>query len=184
MNPRIPIVIALALAVGLSVGCASSQKVTADWDAEADFSAYKTFHFKTGMAFASDVGEVAVEEIVSRVLESKGLREAPVDGEADLRVVLYPKMQFAGRVDWYSVGYMPWWGSWGGGATLYQSRFTDIPVGSLMVDLVDESQDRLVWRGTAATTLKDNNIEKNVQRSYGVIERMFDGFPPPAAPEG
>jgi hypothetical protein len=184
MRTRMSCVVAAAFAVALSVGCASSQKVTADWDAEADFTAFETFHFKTGMAFASDVGEVAVEEIVSRILESKGLREAPVDGEADLLVVMYPKMQFAGRVDWYSVGYMPWWGSWSGGPSLYQSRFTDIPVGSLMVDLVDEEADRLVWRGTAMTTLKHNDIEKNVERSYGVIERMFSGFPPPATPEG
>lgn len=59
------------------------------------------------------------------------------------------------------------------------ARADRITVGSLVVDIVDASVSRIVWRGTASQDLdprasaekKDKNISK-------AVEKMFKNYPP------
>jgi hypothetical protein len=54
-----------------------------------------------------------------------------------------------------------------------------IPMGTLIVDLVDATAKELVWRGTATDTLKPRATpaEKEAPLSRA-IAKMLEGFPP------
>ena len=74
------------------------------------------------------------------------------------------------------MGYMPWWGVWGGGIGV-GARATDIKIGTMMVDIVDARLKRMVWRGKVDIEMKDD-IKRSLDRVMGAIEDMFRNFPP------
>lgn len=180
-NFRRAVAVVIAVAAVTVTGACSSTKTTADWDHATDFSTYETFDFKPGMPFQrKEVGEI-VEEMVGITLTGKGLNQVAAGDNPDLHVVLFPQMEVAGRVDWYSQGYSPWWGGWGG-VMMVGTRFTDIPVGGLMIDIVDIERKRLVWRGTVDAQLKNDPVG-NAKLVMKLIENTFQGFPPKYAPQ-
>ncbi len=167
--------IALILAVAVA-GCASVKEISSDWDEEADFTGFKTFAFSDeGMPFINEKAGVAVQEMVAAELGTKGYRQVEAE-EADFMVVLFPGQKDGLRVDWYSMGYMPWWGLWGGGYAV-GARATDIKIGSMMVDIVDAQLERLVWRGSVDIEMKDD-VKRSIDRIMSAIESMFKTFPP------
>ncbi len=170
----------LSLSLGFATGCKSTTQSTSDWDHAVDFSGYHTFDFQLGMPFQSKDAEKWVTEMVEYDLIGKGYVLAEQGEEPDLHIFLFPRVDYAGRVDWYTTGYTSWWGGWGGTVGV-SSRFTDIPIGGLMVDIVDNETDRLVWRGTANTELKENQV-RTAKKVLNVITTMMKGFPPPVTP--
>ena len=168
-----------AIAVMISVmlaGCASVKEINADWDKEADFSAFRTFAFSDeGLPFINEKVGVAVRELIAAELGIKGYEHVEADN-ADFLLVLFPGQKDGLRVDWYSMGYMPWWGLWGGGIGV-GARTTDIKIGSMMVDIVEARQMRMVWRGSVDIELKPD-INRSIDRISGSIEDLFRNFPP------
>lgn len=186
-SPRIPLlaIVCGCFVLSLIPACATGapskkKKTTADWDQSVDFSAYHTFGFEVGMPFQNKEHGEIVTEMVEIGLIGKGFVKAEEGVEPDLHVFLYPQVQFAGRIDWYTTGYTPWWGGWGGYVGV-ASRYTDIPVGGLMVDIVENKTDKLIWRGTINVTLKDNMVS-NAKKIMKMINKMLEEFPPPPAP--
>lgn len=166
---------ALVFSIG-AAGCASVKEINADWDKEADFSVFKTFAFSDeGLPFINEKAGVAVRELVAAEMGIKGYRQVNAE-DADFLLVLFPGQKDGLRVDWYSMGYMPWWGLWGGGMAV-GARTTDIKIGSMMVDVVDARQKRMVWRGSIDIELK-NDISRSIDRIAGSIEDLFKNFPP------
>ncbi len=52
-----------------------------------------------------------------------------------------------------------------------------VPVGMLVVDILDGKDKQLIWRGIATDTLSDNP-EKNEKKINKAAEKMFAKFPP------
>lgn len=169
-------VLATCVFLAVAWGCAHVSDVTADWDRGTDFSRFETFAFSDkGMPFINKKGGEAVRELIAAELGTKGFRQVDAD-EADFMVVLFPREKNGLRVDWYSIGYMPWWGLWGGGYAM-NTRYTDIKIGSLMVDIVDVENQRLVWRGVADIEMAQD-VKRSIDRIVGIIEKLFKDFPP------
>ena len=170
-------VLAIVLMLGvIAAGCASVKEIKVDWDKEADFSGFKTFAFSDeGMPFINEKAGVAVREMVAAELGTKGIQQVEAE-DADFLVVLFPAQKDGLRVDWYSMGYMPWWGGWGGTMAV-GTRATDIKIGSMIVDIVDARLKRMVWRGTVDIEMKQD-IKGSIDRVMGAIEDMFRHFPP------
>jgi len=54
-----------------------------------------------------------------------------------------------------------------------------IPVGTLIVDLVDATAKEMVWRGTATDTLKPQATPAEKEQALTqAIAKMLEGFPP------
>jgi hypothetical protein len=54
-----------------------------------------------------------------------------------------------------------------------------IPVGTLIVDLVDAKENQLKWRGTATKTLDATaTAEERDKNVNAAVEKMFAGYPP------
>ncbi len=53
----------------------------------------------------------------------------------------------------------------------------DIPVGTLIVDLVDARTKQLIWRGEGTATLS-SKMSRNEKKLNKVLKKMFGEFPP------
>ena len=74
-------------------------------------------------------------------------------------------------------GYGPGWG-WGmGGMGTSTTTVRQYDVGTVVLDMWDAGQKRLVWRGTASDTVSDDP-QKTTEKIHTAVERLFENYPP------
>jgi hypothetical protein len=165
----------LLLAALLLAGC-SSVETHVDYDRAQNFSSYRTFGFKDVRTPDSPLSLKRVRAAVTRTLGSRGLAE--VAGEKpDLWVVLHTRAHRETQVTTYNPGWGWGWG-WRGG--YWNSAYIrQIPIGTLMVDLVDTKAKELVWRGSASRIVDaDESPKTRDEKVQEAVDKLFDGFPP------
>jgi hypothetical protein len=166
--------VALSIILVAIAGC-STLKTSVDYDRTANFSTYKTFSWRDSGEIRNSLLAKRLEAAVTTELAKKGLTQASGD-DADLWVVAHPRLSRETQVTTYNSGWGYGWRYRGGVST---AKVEQIPVGTLIVDLVDAKQKELVWRGTATDTLKPENSpeEKEMALAKAVAE-MFAKYPP------
>jgi hypothetical protein len=170
---------ALALAlVGLAAGTmVFAVTVKSDYDKKADFSHYKTFAFKKGTDAPTPFAQERITTAIGNELKARGMSQSE---SPDLFVYSHVKVSTEKRVDVTSFGYggYPGWGGWGGSFGTSSAVVTDVPMGTLMVDLVDAKTNELVWRGLASDTLLTNPTpEKSEKRINKGVAKLFTKYP-------
>jgi hypothetical protein len=172
---------ALALTAAAGLAACSTLSVTTDYDPAVDFSKLKTFRFERVTEIRNPLAYDRIVRAVTAELAAKGLAQA--GAEADLVVAVHGRVDNETQIRTDSFGY-GWgrWGYWGpygyggGSATTTVSR---VPVGTLVVDLVDAKAKQLVWQAVAKDTLKPGASPD--ERDYRVgraMKKVFAGFPP------
>jgi hypothetical protein len=59
------------------------------------------------------------------------------------------------------------------------STVSEIPVGTLIIDLVDVKANELAWRGTASDTLSESATPEEREKNLNhALTKLFEGFPP------
>jgi Domain of unknown function (DUF4136) len=158
-----------------------AQSVKADYDKATDFAKYKTFSFKKGTDAPTPFAQERIQAAITAQLKERGI--VPSDAP-DLHVYTHTKLSTQQRVDVTSYGYggYPGWGGWGGGFGSSSVMVTDVPMGTVMIDVVDAKTDALVWRGIASDTLSTNPTpEKSEKRINKAMSKLFYKFPLPPA---
>ena len=160
----------------LTVAGITQAGVDVGFDAQADFTAFKTYAWKEGGWQAPNLTtEKRIHIAVDQQLEAKGLKK--VEGDADLLVITYAASTTDERVDAPSFAGLP--NTWTGWSAATTSR--DSFNGSLKVDLINSKTSELVWCGRAFANLgSDPNPEKTGKKVFQVVEQMFKSYPPPA----
>lgn len=168
----------LLLAAAGAAGCASAPLTTdAEYDRTAKFAAYRTFMRADTRGIKSPVVKSHLEAAVDRQLETKGLVKR--EQGADLWVVLRPRLQREYREDPRDLPWNAGWGYGGSGTGSTMAFAKEIPVGTLVVDIVDTARGKLVWRGTATSELdSEASAEKNLRLLDDAMRLMFRDFPP------
>ena len=142
-----------------------------DFDAQTDFSQFKTFTVREGEIVArapelkSPLVRKKIEESIRLQLVAKGLRE--VQNRADLVV----NFRF-GAADRRAVQSFPA-GRWGRGRRLETFRFTE---GTLVVNLFNTDGRDLVWRGVYRDD--ESNASKISNKLPDDIKKLFSDYPP------
>ena len=163
------------LAVLFLAGC-SSIETHVDFDRGANFSAYHTFAFKDVREFRSPIAMKRVRTAVVRALSSRGYAESP-GGTPDLWVVLHTRTHNQTQVTTWSSGWG--WGWRWRGPYWSSARVEQIPVGTLVVDLVDTKAKELVFRGSASRVVDpDESPQAREEKVQQAVDKIFDGFPP------
>jgi hypothetical protein len=155
-----------------------------DYDPKADFSSYRTFSWKEGTPAPSELTEDRIRAAVQRELEAKGMEESPED--PDLYVVTHVSVHVEQRVDVDHFGYDTYPGYrsralYGRPYRSYPSsvRVYEIPIGTLVVDLVDARTGKLVWQGTTSDTVDRNaKPEKRERRINKKVGKLLQKYPP------
>jgi hypothetical protein len=166
------------LSLLLLLGACSSIKVTYDFDSTADFSKYKTYDF------TEDAKNFPIQELdrtrilnaIDKEMTAKGFTKSEnPDVLIDLQVKLEQRQTATATNNGaYGRGYRY---GWGGGTTYVNvENYVD---GTLFINMVDKSAEKLVWQGRGTKTLEDHpspeKKEKNITYS---IQQIFTKYPP------
>ena len=180
---RIPFMSLMALAGLLLV--LACEDVQYDYDTTADFSMYRTYAWKDSQRVQQDLVHKRIVDSVDAVLASKGLAKMEkTEGfpGPDLLVTYHAAYQEQVRITdwgyWGPYGYGPgFWGPWyshGGPVTV-----DTIPVGTLVIDLVDAARKQLVWRSVGTDYIQSRSPEEAERAVRHGVEAMLRNFPPP-----
>lgn len=171
----------LALVLCLISLSASAQKVKVDYDKANDFSRYKTYAWAPIGAVSRPMLAAAIQGAIDEELVKRGLRKT--DGDPDLVIEIYgsvdsdmqvtfnnPLYSGMGGVPGFGTGFVMWGYTPGGSSSVI------VHAGQLVVDLLDFSQKKLVWRGMATGNLS-SKPGKLVDQVNNTVEKMFKQYP-------
>jgi hypothetical protein len=173
--------------VAAAVGC-SSMKVETRADPTADFSGFNNYSWLDHPGGnESRIGPQIGMWIVGAIdeeLADKGFHRRAAS-ESDFRVGYHAAVQ--GRMEvsnidaYYGYGITPSspWTYYHAGSQQQQSPARYYNEGVLVIDIVDASSNRLVWRGTAQAEVDDDVApEERQARIREAVRKILADFPP------
>jgi hypothetical protein len=174
MRDRIRIAATAALLAGL-VACGSTLQTNVGYDQNLDFSKYHTWAWKPDGSIQDPIWAKRCQDVLSDVLASKGLTQVDLAQSPGLWAVVHARLS----ADTQMVPYSPAWGyAWGGFEPVY-SLETSIPVGTIVVDLVDVGLKRAAWQGKGKDEIRSGlSNEQREQNLTAALQNLFAGYPP------
>ncbi len=178
------------------LGSCNSLQVTYDYDKDVDFSKFTTYSFhgwaKDSEKLLTPFDKERFESAFKAQFDSRNLKYMAEGGE--LVVALYIVTQqkteqvanttnMGGYYGGYGGGYGGYYGygpGWGWGGSMGNSMTTisevNYTVGTMVVDVFDAANKKLIWEGVGSKTIDENpsNREKNVQI---IASRIMDRYP-------
>ncbi len=160
------------LAAAASVGLLFA-KVTTDYNHAADFTRFHTYSW-IGVKAGNELWTDRIRQDINQQLSARGWQEVPSGGDAAVAAMGSTKNQQTLQTFYNDFGGGWFWGGWDGMAT---TQVENTPVGTLIVDVFDGHNKKLIWRGVATDTLseKPDKNEKKLEKS---VQDMFEHFPP------
>ena len=164
---RTTLALATIAVLATFLGCASSS-VHVDYDPEANFATYTTWHWVPGdPAISNPVTTKRIREAIANNLKAKGYTRSNSPDNATMLVA------FSGytedKVDVWRTDYHR---GWRRGRRTVVTKYTE---GTLIVDIVDGQSRELVWRGSGSGVLGKPGDDERVARSIG---KILASFPP------
>jgi hypothetical protein len=163
--------------VGLVLGsflltvCAVAQKVQTDYDHHANFGDYHTYHWEK-VHTSDPLWQDRIKDAVDKELQAKGWERT--NSGADVALAAIGASHNQREYQTFYDGFGGWrWRGFGGATT----TVTNYQVGTLVLDMYDSKDKKLIWRGSATDTLSDKP-EKNEDKLEKSVRKMLDHFPP------
>ena len=156
----------------------SSITVNQDYDPAYDFSKLKTFGF---IPISSEAGidQLSADKLGNAIkteLISKGYK---LETPADFGIALMFSQQTKTNIQSYGYGYG--YGGWGH-AGMYGTGGVDVTQyqqGTLIIDIIDMSQQKLVWRGTGSGAMSQSpSVEEKTENINSAVNQILAQFPP------
>jgi hypothetical protein len=179
------------LALAYTIASCSSVEVVTDYDKTADFGKYKTFGIKTqelgvGAVDPEKINKRNLNHIVNNIREQMLQKGYIESADPDLWVSFYVKVDTKQEVRTTSYGYYggspyyygPYYGYGTGYTDVNLVEFTE---GTLIVDLVDSKENKLVWQGVGVKTIDEKKIDHgdDIRKVIGQIFYKYKFAPLP-----
>jgi hypothetical protein len=173
----------LFIVMVLTMASCSSVKVAYDFDKQADFTKYKTY------AFTEDVAKLPVDDLnrgriitaVETELAAKGFSKSDnPDVLIDIFVTAKKRTEAVANTSGtgYRGGYYGRYGYGGGFATTTVS-YNDYVDGTLLINMVDKSTEKIAWQGRGTRTIdEDASASKREQNINYAVKQIFTNYPP------
>lgn len=153
------------------------QKVSVDFDKEANFAAYKTYAWTKGTPVQNPLMDQRITDGIDKQLAAKGLQKVDASANPDLVVLYHGAVGAETQLNTMNTGGYGWGYRRVGGMGMSTTTVEKIPVGQLTVDIGDAKTKKLLWMGNASDTLSDKP-EKNEKKINSALDKMFKKFPP------
>jgi hypothetical protein len=154
------------------------QKTSFDFDSTVDFSQFRTYAWRQGTPAGEHFLDKRIVSAIDSQLAAKGLTKS--DTKPDLYVLYHLAVGIQKSVSGFGTGPGPY--GWRGGLDTFDARLNEIPVGGLVVDLVDGSRRELVWRGVGVDEIdieaKPDKRDKAISKA---VEKILKNYPPKSA---
>jgi hypothetical protein len=174
------------------LGACSSLTVTSDYDKEADFTKYKTLEYY-GWAEESDkilnrFEKERIEKAIGDEFEKRGLKLVKENGDMVVSLYIVAEQKTSttaytnhNNMGGYGYGGAGWYGGYGGGYGMGMGSSTttysenDYTVGTLVVDVFDKAEKKMIWQSVGQKTVDDNpkTAEKNMPKIAAAIMKSF-----------
>ena len=177
-------ILLLCLVTMVSLG-AQAQKIKVVYEKQLNFAQFKTYAWEPHGAISHPMLAANVVGAIDQELQARGLQKVGINDNPNLVIQVY------GSVDQDSTFYSndPLYMATGGippfdpsfsGPMLtgmYGNTTVTIHKGQLVVDLIDASQKKLIWRGMAQQNLAAHNPNKLLSQVNNAISKMFKQYP-------
>lgn len=182
----------------LVINSCSTVSVISDYDKTVDFSKYKTYEFygwaEESDQLINDFDKRRIQSAFANEFAKRGLKYQALGG-GDLVVTLfividqkteqranttYVGRGYGGHFGGY-YGYGPAWG-WGPSYSTTTVSTHDYEVGTLVCDVYDKAEERLIWEGIAKGTVD----ESSASRDKGIpkaVAKLMATYPVPVLEE-
>lgn len=163
----------------LAAGCSSLQ-TGADYQPGTDFSRYRSYSFQDGSGQPEHPFVVErVRRAIAATLGAKGWSHVEEGGDATIYTHFHLDSRTQMTTTGYSAGGWYGWRYGGMGGGMATTTVSEIPVGTLVVDVVDSAEKKLVWRGWGRDDVSQRRTPEEAEEyARKVMSKMFEGFPP------
>jgi hypothetical protein len=149
-------------------------EVKIDYDPTVDFARFRTIAWGEGTPADDPELEQRIHAAIERELIPLGIREVRED--SDLLIITHASIDGGKTIDVTLFEYWPRYEGWKRPLAVADEAW-DSPLGALVVDILEASTRRLLWRGVAT-----GNVAKTSERRWEKLDRtmagLFKGFPP------
>ena len=181
----------LLLGVALFAGC-SGIKITTDYDKTVNFTQYKTFEYygwiEESDKILSRFDKERIENAFGEEFEARGMELVEEGGDIVVALFIVAEqktqksastMHHGGYGGYY--GHGPGWGYGSGYSTTTINEY-DYVEGTLVCDIFDKKEEKLIWEGIGTKTVDDNpqTREKNIPYAVKQIMAQYPVRPLPA----
>jgi hypothetical protein len=161
------------VAAALTLAC-SSMTTAVDYDHTINWSQFHTFALAEGTKDPVTFTQKRIEDGITQQLTSKGWTVATSNPD----ILVYSHVVLSSEKQWNATsmggfGYRGWGGMGGGMATATQ---TNIPIGTIIVDMVNPKTHEMVWRGTAQDQVSGTGADRG--QIDQAMQKLFQNFPP------
>jgi hypothetical protein len=155
---------------------ALAQSVTYDFDRAANFSRFRTYAWTRGTEITDELNHARVVRSIESQLLAKGLTRVEASANPDVLVAYHASFDRNLQINGYSSG---WGGPRFGGLRSGTATTQEVLTGTLVVDVLDASTRRIVWRGLASADIdvdaKPEKRDKNINKA---AQKLFKNYPP------
>jgi uncharacterized protein DUF4136 len=152
----------------ISLPACSGLQVKTEQDWDAAFASYRTYAWSQGVPARDPSIESQIHNAVDFELPFKGLEKVETASSPDLYVSTYAAVEEERVIDHWGYEVRT-----GGTANSAVSVLT-LPIGALVIHLVDARSDKLVWQGQASKAV-DRQVSEAVLRK--VVREIFRRYP-------
>jgi hypothetical protein len=146
-----------------------AQDVTYDYDKAADFAALTNYVWVNGGRAADDLNHQRIVSAVDSQLTLKGNHKVDAVAGADLLVTYHVAISQDLAVNGNRYGVNRW----------ASARVEAVPVGALIVDIVNAKTHASVWRGMVSRDLDPKADPKEREKHLNkAVEKLFKHYPP------
>lgn len=160
---------AFVLLMGIFLISCNTVRVTYDYDRSTDFNAYKTYNFHQKGLEKLEVNDLDKRRILSSIEAEMTAKGFTKSDQPQLYINILASSKEKINVD---NGY--YGGYWGGPSRVYQ--YTS---GTIIIDVIDDQKNILVWQG-AGSGLNVSDLDNKGDDIPKAISEIMAKFPPPA----
>lgn len=164
----------ILMLVAVFISSCNTVKVSYDFDRNTDFNAYKTYNFHQKGIEKLEVNDLDKRRILSAIeanLQAKGFTKSETP-ELYINILASSKEKINVDNGGYYGGY---WGPYYGGP----SRIYQYTSGTIIIDIIDDGKNILVWQG-AGSGLNVSNLNTKANDIPKAIDEILANFPPKA----
>lgn len=157
-------------------------KLVVDYDGEVQFAKYETYMIlpwrKENSEMVNEINRQRIYDALEREMNARGYKR--VDSNADLAVnvmvIIEEKTNYTAYRDYYHGGGYGYYYPFGYGYSTVRYDSYDVLQGTMIVDIFDHKQKKLIYQSAAIGEIKEKNSnrEKSINK---VMAKIFWDYP-------
>jgi hypothetical protein len=182
LTPQIRTVFLMLVTLITFAGCAGGPSIHTNSDPTADFMGIRTFGFMRPLS--TDNGNVQTllsTQLIAATtneLENRGWRVGQSNPDVLINFMFETQEQISSHNTGASVSTMHRSGRYGGwGTTMSTPTIQQTTQGALSIDVIDPSQNRMIWEGTATNRVTDRIRDNQAETVRTFVAAILADFP-------